>query len=78
VNLTPGSIGAAVDRLFDKSLVSLVESSDDRRVRVASLTDVLSERVEGMSLYSSSRQLPVVFCAILLASAERRMVYGRR
>jgi len=38
----------------------------------------LSERVEGMSLYSSSRQLPVVFCAILLASAERRMLYGKR
>jgi MarR family 2-MHQ and catechol resistance regulon transcriptional repressor len=50
VNLTPSSISAAVDRLFDKSLVSLVESSDDRRVRVVSLTEVVSERVEGMFL----------------------------
>jgi hypothetical protein len=35
---------------LDKSLVSLVESSDDRRVRVVSLTEVVSERVEGMFL----------------------------
>jgi len=34
-----------------------------------SLTEVVSERVEGLFLFSSSRQLPVVLCAILLASA---------
>src|SRR6202047_387556 len=38
VNLTPGSISVAVDRLFDKGLVSQVESPEDRRVRVVSLT----------------------------------------
>jgi MarR family transcriptional regulator, 2-MHQ and catechol-resistance regulon repressor len=38
VNLTPGSISVAVDRLFDKGLVSRVESREDRRVRVVSLT----------------------------------------
>ncbi len=38
VNLTPGSISVAVDRLFDKGLVSRVESPKDRRVRVVSLT----------------------------------------
>jgi MarR family 2-MHQ and catechol resistance regulon transcriptional repressor len=38
VNLTPGSISVAVDRLFDKGLVSRVESPEDRRVRVVSLT----------------------------------------
>src|ERR1700674_1669626 len=38
VNLTPGSISVAVDRLLDKGLVSRVESLEDRRVRVVSLT----------------------------------------
>jgi MarR family transcriptional regulator, 2-MHQ and catechol-resistance regulon repressor len=38
VHLTPGSISTAVDRLFDRGLVSRVESSKDRRVRVVSLT----------------------------------------
>ncbi len=38
VNLTPGSISVAVDRLFDKGLVTRVESREDRRVRVVSLT----------------------------------------
>jgi MarR family 2-MHQ and catechol resistance regulon transcriptional repressor len=38
VNLTPGSISVAVDRLFAKSLVSRIECPEDRRVRVVSLT----------------------------------------
>src|SRR3989449_11662272 len=38
VNLTPGSISVAVDRLLAKGLVSRAESSDDRRVRIVSLT----------------------------------------
>ena len=38
VNLTPGSISVAVDHLLDKGLVSRVESPEDRRVRVVSLT----------------------------------------
>jgi MarR family transcriptional regulator, 2-MHQ and catechol-resistance regulon repressor len=38
VNLTPGSISTAVDRLVERSLVSRVESPEDRRVRVVSLT----------------------------------------
>src|SRR5882762_9140250 len=38
VNLTPGSISVAVDRLFDKGLVSRVENPEDRRVRIVSLT----------------------------------------
>src|SRR5207253_7197751 len=38
VNLTPGSISIAVDRLLDRGLVSRVESHQDRRVRVVSLT----------------------------------------
>src|ERR1700751_3040767 len=38
VDLTPGSISIAVDRLVVKGLVSRVESSKDRRVRIVGLT----------------------------------------
>ena len=38
VDLTPGSISIAVDRLVEKGLVSRVESAEDRRVRVVALT----------------------------------------
>src|SRR6266850_6864340 len=38
VNLTPGSISVAVDRLFAKGLVSRVECSKDRRIRIVALT----------------------------------------
>ena len=38
VDLTPGSISIAVDRLVAKGLVSRVESADDRRVRIVALT----------------------------------------
>jgi MarR family transcriptional regulator, 2-MHQ and catechol-resistance regulon repressor len=38
VHLTPGSISTAVDRLVGRGLVSRVESPEDRRVRVVSLT----------------------------------------
>ena len=39
VNLTPGSISAAVDRLYGRGLVSRVESADDRRIRIVALTE---------------------------------------
>src|SRR6266404_7406439 len=39
VNLTPGSISTAVDRLFGRGLVSRVESADDRRIRIVALTE---------------------------------------
>src|ERR1700719_1400982 len=38
VDLTPGSISIAVDRLFAKGLVTRVESTEDRRVRTVALT----------------------------------------
>src|ERR1700733_5611176 len=38
VDLTPGSISIAVDRLVAKGLVSRVESTEDRRVRMVALT----------------------------------------
>src|ERR1700690_1331138 len=37
VNLTPGSISVAVDRLVAKGLVSRVEGSQDPRVRIVAL-----------------------------------------
>ena len=39
VNLNPGSISVAVDRLYQKGLVSRQESESDRRVRTVSLTE---------------------------------------
>jgi MarR family transcriptional regulator, 2-MHQ and catechol-resistance regulon repressor len=38
VDLTPGSISVAVERLVTKGLVSRVESAEDRRVRIVALT----------------------------------------
>ena len=38
VNLTPGSISVAVDRLYGRGLVTRVESAEDRRIRVVALT----------------------------------------
>lgn len=38
VDLTPGSISTAVDRLFEKGLVSRVESTQDRRIRIVALS----------------------------------------
>ncbi len=38
VNLTPGSISVAVDRLHKRGLVSREESPEDRRVRIVTLT----------------------------------------
>jgi MarR family transcriptional regulator, 2-MHQ and catechol-resistance regulon repressor len=38
IDLTPGSISVAVDRLFAKGLVSRMESAEDRRVRIVALT----------------------------------------
>jgi MarR family 2-MHQ and catechol resistance regulon transcriptional repressor len=38
VDLTPGSISIAVERLFAKGLVTRVESTEDRRIRIVALT----------------------------------------
>ena len=40
VNLNPGSVSVAVDRLYKRGLVSRVEDAQDRRVRIVSLTEV--------------------------------------
>jgi MarR family transcriptional regulator, 2-MHQ and catechol-resistance regulon repressor len=39
VDLNPGSVSVAVDRLYQKGLVSRMESDSDRRVRTVSLTE---------------------------------------
>ena len=39
VYLNPGSVSAAVDRLYNKGFVSRAECSEDRRVRTVSLTE---------------------------------------
>src|SRR5579864_5398582 len=39
VDLNPGSVSVAVDRLYKKGLVSRVESAHDRRVRTVTLTE---------------------------------------
>jgi MarR family transcriptional regulator, 2-MHQ and catechol-resistance regulon repressor len=39
VDLNPGSVSVAVDRLYKKGFVSRVESSSDRRVRTVSLSE---------------------------------------
>src|SRR5246127_2113323 len=39
VDLNPGSVSVAVDRLYEKGFVSRIESSSDRRVRTVSLTE---------------------------------------
>ena len=39
VDLNPGSVSVAVDRLYRQGLVSRVESGSDRRVRTVSLTE---------------------------------------
>jgi MarR family 2-MHQ and catechol resistance regulon transcriptional repressor len=39
VDLNPGSVSVAVDRLYKKGFVSRVESTCDRRVRTVTLTE---------------------------------------
>src|ERR1700722_2573167 len=39
VDLNPGSVSVAVDRLYQKGLVSRVENESDRRVRTVALTE---------------------------------------
>jgi MarR family transcriptional regulator, 2-MHQ and catechol-resistance regulon repressor len=47
VDLTPGSISIAVDRLVAKGLVSRVESAEDRRIRIVALTPCGKDLIAG-------------------------------
>jgi MarR family transcriptional regulator, 2-MHQ and catechol-resistance regulon repressor len=60
VDLTPGSISIAVDRLFAKGLVSRVESADDRRVRIVALTPRGKDLIAG-AFRRHSLQMKSVF-----------------
>jgi MarR family 2-MHQ and catechol resistance regulon transcriptional repressor len=60
VDLTPGSISIAVDRLFAKGLVSRVESAEDRRVRIVALTPRGKALIDS-AFRKHSRQMKRVF-----------------
>jgi MarR family 2-MHQ and catechol resistance regulon transcriptional repressor len=60
VDLTPGSISIAVDRLVEKGLVSRVESADDRRVRIVALTSRGKALIAG-AFRKHSLQMKIVF-----------------
>ena len=60
VDLTPGSISIAVDRLFAKGLVTRVESPEDRRVRIVALTPRGTDLIVS-AFRKHSRQMKRVF-----------------
>ena len=60
VDLTPGSISTAVDRLLEKGLVSRVESAEDRRVRIVALTPCGKDLIAG-AFRKHSGQMKRVF-----------------
>ena len=60
VDLTPGSISIAVDRLVAKGLVSRVESTEDRRVRIVALTPRGKDLIGG-AFRKHSGQMKKVF-----------------
>src|SRR5246500_880540 len=60
VDLTPGSISIAVDRLVAKGLVSRVESAEDRRVRIVALSARGRELIAG-AFRKHSGQMKRVF-----------------
>ena len=60
VDLPPGSISIAVDRLVAKGLVSRVESAEDRRVRIVALTPRGKDLIAG-AFRKHSGQMKRVF-----------------
>jgi MarR family 2-MHQ and catechol resistance regulon transcriptional repressor len=65
VDLTPGSISIAVDRLVAKGLVSRVESAEDRRVRIVALTSRGKELIVS-AFREHSGQMKKVFSELSL------------
>src|SRR6516165_3896593 len=63
VDLTPGSISVAVDRLVAKGLVSRVESTEDRRVRIVTLTPRGKDLIT-TAFQKHSAQIKKVFSAL--------------
>src|SRR4051812_12644005 len=60
VNLTPGSISGAVDRLFAKGFGSRVESAEGRRVRIVALPSRGKDLISG-AFRKHSGQMKRVF-----------------
>jgi len=60
VDLTPGSISTAVDRLFAKGLVTRVDSTEDRRLRIVALTPRGKDLIAS-AFRKHSRQMKRVF-----------------
>src|SRR5258708_1149059 len=69
VNLNPGSISVAVDRLYSKGLVSRVESAADRRVRIVPLT-AASPKLLDPPFQNNPPAMPTIFTE--LAGEELR------
>jgi MarR family 2-MHQ and catechol resistance regulon transcriptional repressor len=65
VDLTPGSISIAVDRLVTKGLVSRVESAEDRRVRIVALSP-RGKRLIAPAFRKHSGQMKKVFSELSL------------
>ena len=63
VDLTPGSISIAVDRLFARGLVSRVESGEDRRIRIVALTPRGRDLIVP-AFRKHSGQMGKVFCEL--------------
>jgi MarR family 2-MHQ and catechol resistance regulon transcriptional repressor len=63
IDLTPGSISVAVDRLVAKGLVSRVESTEDRRVRIVTLTPRGKDLIT-TAFQKHSAQIKKVFSAL--------------
>jgi MarR family 2-MHQ and catechol resistance regulon transcriptional repressor len=68
VDLNPGSISVAVDRLYERGLVKREESPDDRRIRLVSLT------TEGKKLISGAfrRHSELIETLFSVLSADER------
>lgn len=68
VNLNPGSVSVAVDRLYERDLVKREESPDDRRVRMVSLT-TKGKRLVSAAFQRHAAMIDDLFSAL---SAEER------
>jgi len=68
VYLTPGSISVAVDRLYERGLVTRVDSETDRRVRVVDLTPEGRKLIQRV-FHSHAQQLEEL--ARVLTDSER-------
>jgi MarR family 2-MHQ and catechol resistance regulon transcriptional repressor len=76
VFLTPGSISTAVDRLFEKGLVTRVESPDDRRVRIVDLTR--EGRALIKQLFQAHAKKMEALADVLSPAERKQLMHGLR